>query len=87
MGAPVHSASKQSAKAFEQCRQALAFEFARSRRSGRVLQRLQAIEDKHRFALANELRQALAFLVRALRAARHLLITKEAQRFLEKQVK
>ena len=67
---------------FEQGGEALVLEFARRGRGGRVLQRLQAIEDEQRPPLADELGQPPAFVERALRTARHLPVAEEGEGLL-----
>lgn len=51
-----------------------------------VLQRLQAIEDEQRPLLAGDLGQALALLVRALRAVRHFRVAEKEERLPQKEV-
>jgi hypothetical protein len=70
----------------EQGGEARVLEFARRGRGGRVLQRLQTIEDEQRPPLAGELGQPPAFVERALRTARHLRVAEEGEGFLQKHV-
>jgi hypothetical protein len=70
----------------EQDRDALVLELARRGRGGRVLQRLQAVENEQSPPLAHERGQPPAFVERALRAARQLGVAEEGEGFLEKQV-
>ena len=71
---------------FEQRAQPLVLEFAGRGRGGRVLQRLEAVEDEQRAPFADELGQPPALLERALRAARQHRVTEEGEGFRQKQV-
>ena len=70
----------------EQGRDALVLELARRGREGRVLQRLQAVENEQGPPLAHERGQPPAFVERALRASRQLGVAEKGEGFLEKQV-
>ena len=74
---------------FEQRGDALVLEFARRGRGGRVLQRLEAVEDEQAAPLAHDAGQALAFLERAGGAGGEFIVrvvAEEGEGFLEEQV-
>ena len=76
-------------QALEQRGDALVLELARRGRGGRVLQRLEAVEDEEAAPLAHEAGEALAFLERAGGAGGELLVrvvAEEGEGFLEEQV-
>ena len=71
---------------FQQGGQPLVLQLARRGRGGRVLQRLQAIQDQQRPPLAHQLRQPPAFVERPLRTDGHLRVAEEGEGILEKHV-
>jgi hypothetical protein len=70
----------------EQDCDALVLELARRGRGGRVLQRLQAVEDEQRPPLAHQRGQPPALVERPVRAARQGRVAEKGEGFLEKQV-
>src|SRR5688572_12376394 len=76
-------------QAFQQRGDALILELARRGRGGRVLQRLEAVEDENAAPLADDAGEPLAFLERAGRAGSERLVrvvAEEGEGLLEKQV-
>ena len=76
-------------QALEQRGEALVLELARRGRAGRVLQRLEAVENEEAAPLADEAGEALAFLERAGVAGGELfvrVVAEEGEGFLEEQV-